>query len=87
MVFWDLQLSSDLDTDEKQTCPMHRIFLGILLAINALAFLLIIFVTYKFFRTFGIKRKLQLLFILLVGFATSARIAFFITEIAFRTGQ
>lgn len=73
--------------EEANLCTKYRIFLSILLVINAMAFALITAFTYKFIKVFRLTKKLQFMFILLVCFASLGRIIFFIIELAYRNGN
>ncbi|CAI2373383.1 unnamed protein product [Moneuplotes crassus] len=72
--------------NQEGGCVRYRIFLTVLLVINTFTFCLITIWTYKFVRVFGIKKKLQLVFLLLVCLSAIGRIVFFSLELAYRKG-
>ncbi|CAI2368695.1 unnamed protein product [Moneuplotes crassus] len=79
-------LSSDVSLGNKPSCTKYRIFLTVLLVINTITFALITGWTHKFVKVFRLKKKMQLIFLVLVCLSALGRIFFFGIELAYRKG-
>ncbi|CAI2375170.1 unnamed protein product [Moneuplotes crassus] len=79
-----MTLVQKLDRGESGHCLFYMIFLGFTLFLSVIAMIFTGFWTIKFIKIFKARRKLQLLFLLLVDASTVGRVAYFIVEIVWR---
>jgi hypothetical protein len=79
--------SIDQVGDNPNPCTKYKVYLIVMIAIAVMVQAILTVFTVKYFRTFGFRKKLQVLFLCMLNGATFVRIAFFGVEYASRRGN
>ena len=82
----ELQLLSAIlkNEEDEYNCNKFKIFLALMALINIVVFIMITLWTVKFIKVFRLKKKLQIIFFVLVCLSSLSRVIFFIAQLILR---